>query len=325
MIVLALAATVTVLAGAKEAEGATLAELRAQAVQRAAARVAPSVVQIESVGGAERVGTVAKGAGPTTGLVIGADGWILSSAFNLAHKPAGVLVRLADGMRHPARVTGVDPVRQLVLLRIEPSNLPVPPTVPVREMRVGQSGIALGRTFETAAPSISVGIVSALSRLGGKAIQTDAKISPRNYGGPLVDLEGRVLGILVPLSPMAQSVSAGVEWYDSGIGFAIPLDGLAPVLDRLKKGDLRRGNLGASFREQEPYGAPPVVAATAAGSAARKGGLEPGDQIVAVDQKAVRHLADFRGAMSVRYAGDTVVLKIQRRGKPLSLRVTLAE
>ena len=73
-------------------------------------------------------------------------------------------------------------------------------------------------------PNISVGIVSAVNRIWGKAIQTDAKISPTNYGGPLVDIAGRVLGVLVPLSPMATDELAGVEWYDSGIGFAVPLD-----------------------------------------------------------------------------------------------------
>ena len=73
-------------------------------------------------------------------------------------------------------------------------------------------------------PNVSVGIVSALDRIWGKAIQTDAKISPNNYGGPLVDIAGRVLGVLVPMSPDGSGEVAGVEWYDSGIGFAVPLE-----------------------------------------------------------------------------------------------------
>ena len=89
-------------------------------------------------------------------------------------------------------------------------------------MRVGQWAIAVGRTFESDRPNMAVGILSALDRVWGKAIQTDAAVSPNNYGGPLVDIRGRVLGVLVPLSPEAADEMAGVEWYDSGIGFAIP-------------------------------------------------------------------------------------------------------
>jgi len=69
-----------------------------------------------------------------------------------------------------------------------------------------------------------VGILSATNRIWGKAVQTDAKISPGNYGGPLIDIRGNVIGILVPLSPQGQGEVAGAEWYDSGIGFAVPLN-----------------------------------------------------------------------------------------------------
>ena len=87
--------------------------------------------------------------------------------------------------------------------------------------------MAVGRTLVGQVdqmPSVSVGIISALDRIWGKAIQTDAKVSPTNYGGPLIDLYGRVQGVLVPASPQAEGETAGFEWYDSGIGFAIPLE-----------------------------------------------------------------------------------------------------
>ena len=91
-------------------------------------------------------------------------------------------------------------------------------------MTVGQWTIAVGRTFNQKEPNISVGVLSATNRIWSTAIQTDAKISPANYGGPLIDSRGRVLGVLVPLSPQKQGGEiAGAEWYDSGIGFAVPL------------------------------------------------------------------------------------------------------
>ena len=113
----------------------------------------------------------------------------------------------------------------------------MPVAVPRNEMTIGQWAIAVGRTFESTKPSLSVGIISALNRIWNKAIQTDAKISPNNYGGPLVDIRGRVLGVLVPMSPMATDELAGIEWYDSGIGFAVPLADIMQVLPRLEKGE----------------------------------------------------------------------------------------
>ena len=103
-------------------------------------------------------------------------------------------------------------------------------------MRVGQWAIAVGRTFESDRPNMAVGILSAVERIWGKAIQTDAAVSPNNYGGPLVDIRGRVMGVLVPLSPEAAGEVAGMEWYDSGIGFAIPMEHIQPGLAAAEKG-----------------------------------------------------------------------------------------
>ncbi len=121
-------------------------------------------------------------------------------------------------------------------------------------MRVGQWALAVGRTFEAEQPNVSVGIVSALNRIWSKAIQTDAKVSPNNYGGPLVDISGRVLGVLVPMSPDGSEEVAGVEWYDSGIGFAIPLEDVLHVLPKLEQGqDLRAGVLGVNLKGRGMY------------------------------------------------------------------------
>src|SRR5208283_4986837 len=147
------------------------------------------------------------------------------------------LVRLPDGSRKPAKLVARDHNCQLVLLKIELDHpLPVPEVAPQSEMRVGQWCVAVGRTFEESRPNMAVGILSAVGRVWGKALQTDAAISPNNYGGPLVDIRGRALGVTVPLSPQAANELAGIEWYDSGIGFAIPLEHVRNILPKLKKG-----------------------------------------------------------------------------------------
>ena len=120
----------------------------------------------------------------------------------------------------PARLVATDHNRMISLLKIDAAKpLPVAEVAPLAEMRVGQWTIAVGRTFEGQQPNLAVGMLSATNRVWGKAIQTDAAVSPNNYGGPMVDLQGRVMGVLVPLSSNDVSEVAGVEWYDSGIGF----------------------------------------------------------------------------------------------------------
>ena len=160
-------------------------------------------------------------------------------------------MRLPDGARKPASLVATDHARMLVLLKIDAdkplahlSRLP-----PAAKCAVGQWAIAVGRTFDSQHPNMAVGILSALDRVWGKAIQTDAAVSPNNYGGPLVDIRGRVLGVLVPLSPEGADEMAGVEWYDSGIGFAVPMEHVQRILPRLKKGeDLYPGVLGVSLK-----------------------------------------------------------------------------
>ena len=218
------------------AEG-KLEALEESAFKQAAALVDPSLVRIETVGGLEQVGEVTLGTGPTSGVVVSEDGFVISSSFNFVSKPSSILVTLADGRRFPAKLIASDKLKLLTLLKVEATGLTVAKPASREGVKVGQWAIALGRTFDLTTPSISVGIVSATNRIWGKAIQTDAKTSPVNYGGALVDIEGRVLGVIAPLSPQGNGETAGVEWYDGGIGFAIPLEDVFGSLDRLKQGD----------------------------------------------------------------------------------------
>nr|NDG08807.1 serine protease [Oxalobacteraceae bacterium] len=149
------------------------------------------------------------------------------------------IISTAGGKRHVAKIIATDQSRMVTLLKIDTTGLPMPEVLPVSSIQVGQTAIAMGKTLSLtpdAPPSISVGIISAVGRIWGRAIQTDAKVSPVNYGGPLVDLSGKVMGILVPASPQAEGETAGFEWYDSGIGFAMPMEQILGNLERLKQG-----------------------------------------------------------------------------------------
>jgi serine protease Do len=155
--------------------------------------------------------------------------------------------------------------------------------------------------------------VSAVGRIWGKAVQTDAKISPVNYGGPLVDIAGRVIGVLVPMSPDDSGEAAGVDWYDSGIGFAVPLEHVLSVLPRLRSGEtLEPGLLGVSLVEGSMFSQPAELAAVRPNSPAYKAGLKAGDCIVEVDGVAIERQTQFKRQVLPRYAGDTVKLSIAR-------------
>ena len=168
--------------------------LREKAVKAAVQKVAASVVQIETSGGTDVVGSgprgpqIRKGAGPTTGLVVAADGYVISSAFNFANKPSAILVAIPGHKeRYVAKVVATDYTRMLTLLKVEAAGLPVPEAALKKEIVVGQTALALGRTLDSNldhSPAVSAGIISAVGRIWGKAVQTDAKVSPANYGGP---------------------------------------------------------------------------------------------------------------------------------------------
>lgn len=313
------------LAGAALAQD-PLAVREEQALQAAVEHVAPSVVRIETIGGLEKVGKVLLGTGPTTGLITSSDGYIVSSAFNFAQKPASILVTLADGSRLAAKLVATDHSRMLVLLKVEsPEPLPVPEAAPQDQTRVGQWSVAVGRTFDSPEPNISVGIVSAVKRIWGKAIQTDAKISPNNYGGPLVDLQGRVLGVLVPLSPQGTSAIAGVEWYDSGIGFAIPWEQTQKMLPRWKQEDLHQGLIGISFKAGNQFGDAALISACRVNSPAHKAGLKVGDTIVEIEGQKVIRQAQVKELVSPRYAGETIKVVVLRDKDRLERDITLID
>ena len=180
-----------------------------------------------------------------------------------------------------ADLVATDYSRMLVLLKARgAAGLPVPDWSGNTEVEVGAWAIAVGRAFRADRPNVAVGIVSARGRLFGKVLQTDAAVSPANYGGPLIDIYGRVLGILVPMSPESTSQSAGLQWYDSGVGFAVSLSPIIERIERMKLGeDQQPGRLGVGLMKANPFEDPVTVATVRAGSTAASAGLLAGSHL----------------------------------------------
>ena len=248
--------------------------------------------------------------GATSGVVLTSDGWILVSRFALNFDPTTILVTLPDGRSFHATRAGEDTSRGLALVKIDVTGLPVPEFVHPEAVRVGQWAFVLGRTFGREEPSVHMGIVSATGRLFGRALQTDAYTSPANYGGALIDIEGRVLGISVPLSRAGRD--AGAELYDSGIGFGASIAGIEPLLERMKRDEiLHRGWLGVSTTT-DFLGPGAKLSMVAANSAAADAGLKKDDIIAVVDDIAVRNSFHLQTLISSKMGGDTAHLKIVR-------------
>lgn len=324
------------LAAAPGDEKARELDLSQQAFARAIQKAAPSVVTIETLGGTQAGGgeLFKQGKQPqraggfrqavdaqTTGLVVSADGLVITSAFNFETQPQIITVILADGREFVARLVARDFSKGLALLKIEARDLPVPRAVPPETIRPGLWAIALGRAYAGKSPSAHFGIVSATNRISGKALQTDAPTSPVNYGGPLVDLAGDVLGVIVPLSPRGMEVG----WYDSGIGFAIPLAFVLRDLPALIKAKtLHPGYLGVQLADDHD-GAGAKLAQVLPGSAAQAAGLAAGDVILEVDGRKIANRFDLLFQIGTRHAGDEVTLLVLRGGKQESRKATLGK
>jgi serine protease Do len=307
--------------------------LAPKAFRAASARVLPSMVTIESFGGVAGAGTKRgkmagirlPGEGPTTGVIVSRDGYIITSTFNFLKKPPIITVELPNGQRKVAKLLGSDETRKLCLLKVEGVNdLPVPEFAPRSQLRVGQWAVALGVGFGDDEPALSAGIISATSRIRGRAVQTDANLSPANYGGPLINLEGRIIGICVPLSPQSAEVASGVEWYDSGIGFAVPLDGADQLIARLKAGEtIKSGFLGVQAQPTPDKTPGAIIGQVVKDSPAEKAGIKAGDRVVTVGGEDVTdppHLAVLIGKHD---AGQEVKLTLTRGEENLELTAKL--
>jgi len=317
--------------------------LKLQAVlQGAMVEVAPSIVTIQTFGGTRKapkrqpkgqpqpdrpqpgqprrpqrprpklgMAGFAQAQGATAGIVLSEDGWILVSGFALNYDPTTILVTLPDGRTLTAKRKGEDKSRGIALVKIEAENLKMPKFVHPKDVQVGQWCFVLGRTFGLKDPSVHMGVVSAKDRIFGRAIQTDAYTSPANYGGPLIDVQGRIMGISVPLA--ASGRQAGEDLYDSGIGFGATIADIGPVIERMKQGEvLHRGYLGVATVPSF-MGPGAKLSRVQKKSPARNAGIRKGDIILEIDKVKVKNSFHLQMLVGSKMVGDPVAVKYKKR------------
>jgi putative serine protease PepD len=321
-------------AGAEESQDLAMARRVEERVEATIARVRDSVVTVS----ARMTGEPMTEAGPPTkpvtsggsGVVFTKDGFILTND----HVTLGeqrVRIGLRSGRTLTGDVTGRDRIGDIAVIKIAATDLPFAPLGESDRLREGDLVLALGNPFGLAGddhePSATLGIVSGLHRFQGgekvygDAIQIDAAVNPGNSGGPLFDMNGRVVGITGRIS------IRGTEKKNVGVGFAVPIDQIKLVLADLEVGaEVVHGYLGVRFRgETDGDGRPGVeVLGVLPGAPADRAGLKRGDRILEANGKAVDQPVRLENVLSVLPAGSEVVLAVERDGKRFEAKATLA-
>ncbi|MFO0428794.1 MAG: S1C family serine protease [Planctomyces sp.] len=318
-------------AEAVSSPGLPPASIPAEIVRAAVGRIDPYLVRLTPIGVSEQ-GESSVSSKASTGLIISEKGEILTSTFLMEGQPSAILVETIDGRRASAVIVARDYIRQIALLRSEdlisdPSAWKAPETKPNTDSKVGQWMIAAGRFYAADSSSLSVGILSARDRIHGMALQTDAKISPVNYGGTLIDVTGSIHGLITPMSvQISEGVTGGVEWYDSGVGFAVPIEDAITIADRLRSGkDLKPGLAGFSISGAAPFSEEVRIRQIHPGSPAEKAGLQVADRIMSVNGIAVTRPSVIERELNRSAAGDLLTLVLQRQGQIIEASVALVE
>jgi|GEM_PF-1082950 len=263
-----------------------------------------------------------KSEGPTTGLIISEDGYILTSAWNFDSKPQATVVTTSDGRAHAAQLLGIDRAAGLALLKIDARDLPLPRFIDPKTVKEGAWSFAVGKALPHRGVEIKYGVISAKNRIGGMALQTDAACSPSNYGGPLIDIEGRVYGMIVPLG--ARGEVTNPNWYDCGIGFAVPLRDPEALIEKLgEEGkELLPAFLGVQMDQDRTQEDGAKIVTVLAKHAAAKAGMKKGDVVISINGEKVKNAFTLRFAIGRSRAGDVATLIVKRDDKDVPLRVT---
>ena len=260
-----------------------------------------------------------------SGFVVDDEGHIVTNEHVVGNAET-VTVRFANGDQARARVVGADASTDVALLDLESDRHVTPLELGSAEsLEVGDAVAAIGSPFGLEG-TLTAGIVSALDRsirapngftIDG-AVQTDAAVNGGSSGGPLLDSQGRAVGIVSQI----QSENGG----NVGIGYAVPIETAKRVVDELlASGEVQHAFLGVSLADEAPDGGGARVSEVVDGGPADDAGLRPGDVIEAVGGDDVETPDEVRAAVDSHEPGDSVEVRVRRDGDTRTLDVELGE
>lgn len=292
-------------------------------------------------------GTTNQEIGNGSGFLVSADGYIVTNRHVVEDKDADYTVTLNDGKKHVAKIIAIDELYDIAIIKIEGTTFPFVTLGDSSSLELGSTVIAIGNALGQFKNTVSVGVVSGLSRsitagdgMGNseqleQVIQTDAAINPGNSGGPLLDINGAVIGINVAVAQGSQS-----------IGFALPINSVKGIIASVKAtGKIIRPYIGVRYVQVDAalvesqklsvdYGvliksgnasAAGSLPAILKGSPAEKAGLKEGDVITEADGKKLDENQSLGIIVREHKVGDTIVLKIIRGEATKTISVKLEE
>lgn len=288
-------------------------------------------------------GTELKKTGGGSGFIVSTDGLILTNKHVVSKTDAKYTVLTNDGKKYDAKVLDRDPLQDIAIIKIDATGLKPAKLGDSDSIKLGQTAIAIGNSLGEFSNTVSVGVISGLSRtitasgqgIGRETlkgvIQSDAAINPGNSGGPLLNLKGEVIGINTAMVSGAQSLA-----------FAIPINKAKKDIDMVQKGGtIKAAYLGVNFtmltsellqKEKFPVEEGALVRGSAdkgpgvlSNSPAAKAGIVAEDIILEVNGEKVNADNTLDSLIQKYNIGDTVNIKIQRAGKTLNLKAVLEE
>lgn len=278
-------------------------------------------------------GTQRQEIGGGSGFLVLSDGLVVTNRHVVARDDVEYTVFTSDGKKHAATVVVRDPALDVAVIKIEGSGFSALELGNSDELTPGQTVIAIGNALAEFQNTVSVGVISGLSRsivagdslgqaeLLDEVVQTDAAINPGNSGGPLLNLRGQVAAVNV-------AVAQGSE----NIGFAIPINEVKPAIEAAKSGKrISRPFLGVRHVHITPYGALVVrgndasEVAVTPGSPADKAGIVENDVILEIDGVKLDEKHSLASQIRKKQVGQTVRLKILHDGKEREVSVALDE
>ncbi len=278
-----------------------------------------------------------------SGFLISPDGYILTND-HVAGDATKIIVTTTDGSQYNAKLVGTDRNSDVSLLKIDGKHLPFLTLGNSDHIAVGEWAIAMGNPFGLFSindkPTVTVGVVSNtgvnLGLENGRnyrdMIQTDAAISSGNSGGPLLDADGNVIGMNSVIRSTAQSEEGAGS---IGLGFAIPINRIKTVVDRIRSGKTINHNIGDMGMQYQNVNSDTreyfhltsdvgvVVTAIERGGPADRAGIQAGDLIVGFDNEKIRGAGELQSAIADHVVGDEVTFQIERDGRNVTARMRL--
>ncbi len=266
--------------------------------------------------------------GAGSGVIISQDGYIVTNN-HVVEGAVKITVALADGTEYEASLIGTDDITDVALIKIEASNLTYAVIGSSSKLHIGETANVIGNPLGRLSGTLTVGIISGLDRAITMSdgttmnlIQMDAAVNPGNSGGGVFNSAGELIGVTV-----AKTSATEVE----GLGFAIPIDNVLPILDELMAHGYVTGRpaLGIKITVISDQFPAMMYRVNYLGvyvtGVLTDNGLQTGDYLISIDDQEITSTADINAVLQNHKAGDTVAVKIYREGKEQTVSVTLVE